>query len=212
MNKVDCVLAIIALLLSQPISSSVDFFRQILEPDIFSAHGLQVDSAELLALNTAASKLLTARDDPAYFCGPLTDMRRKMAKLAQISPATVEHSHIVYVKKSEGRGCFMTRMTDEIIVAERKISVVANSTWTTEYLPAALKIHTSLLQYLSFASRKALPLSDGELVSKYKRRRTKVDLVQNKPELTIEEEIEQAGMAKRRKLVQIGFFIDACCA
>ena len=186
--------ALLALLLLQPIRSSVDFFRQILEPDIFSAHGLQVDGAELLALNTAASRLVTARDDPAYFCGPLTDMRRKMTKLAQISPAIAEHSHIVYVKKSEGRGCFMTRMTDEIIVAEKKTPIVANSTWTAEYLPAALKIHTSLLQYLSFASRKASPLPDVELLSKYKRRRTKVDKLQNKPELTHEEEIEQAGM------------------
>ena len=193
-NYVIAVIGLAALLLPQPISSSVDFFRQLLEPDIFSAHGLQVDSPELLALNTVASKLLTARDDPAYFCGPLTDMRRKMTKLAQISPAIAEHSHIVYVKKSEGRGCFMTRMTDEIIVAERKTSVVANSTWTAEYLPVALKIHTSLLQYLSFASRKASPLPDVELVSKYKRRQTNVDKLQNKPELTHDEEIEQAGV------------------
>ena len=182
------------LLLLQPIRSSVDFFRQILEPDIFSAHGLQVDGAELLAFNTAASKLLTAQDDPAYFCGPLMDMRKKMTNLAHISPAIAEHSHIVYVKKSEGRGCFMTRMTDEIIVAEKTISVVANSTWTTKYLPVALKIHTSLLQYMSFVSRKSSPLPDVELVSKYKRRRTKIDKLQNKPDLTTEEEIEQAGM------------------
>ena len=188
--------AVLALLLLQPICSSVDFFRQILEPDIFSAHGFQIDEAELLAFNTAASKPLTARDDPAYFCGPLTDMRRKMTKLAQISPAIAEHSHIVYVKKSEGRGCFMTRMTDEIVVAEKKIPVVANSTWTTEYLPAALKIHTSLLQYLSFGSRKASPRPDVEVVSNYKRRRTKLDQVQNKPELTTEEEIQQAGTKK----------------
>ena len=194
MNKVDYVIAILALLLLQPICSSVDFFRQILEPDIFSAHGLQVDGAELLAFKTAASKLLTARDDPAYFCGPLMDMRKKMTNLAHISPAVEEHSHIVYVKKSEGRGCFMTRMTDEIIVAEKKISVVANATWTIEYLPAALKIHTSLLQYMSFVSRKASPLPDVELVSKYKRRRTKIEKLQNKPDLTTEEEIEQAGM------------------
>lgn len=88
----------------------------------------------------------------------------------------------------------MTRMTDEIIVAEKKISVVANATWTIEYLPAALKIHTSLLQYMSFVSRKASPLPDVELVSKYKRRRTKIEKLQNKPDLTTEEEIEQAGM------------------
>ena len=70
--------AVLALLLLRPICSSVDFFRQILEPDIFSAHGFQIDEAELLAFNTAASKPLTTRDDPAYFCGPLTDMRRKI--------------------------------------------------------------------------------------------------------------------------------------
>lgn len=183
---------LVALLACHEASSSLDFFREILEPEIFSAHGLQIGEASLSAFNVPVSKSDIESDAPLYFCGPLTDLKSKMAKVSQLSPTAAELSHVVYLKKSRGRGCFVTRLSKDLIAAERDMGI--NPTWTMEYLPVALKIHTTVLQYLSFTSRKSSSLPDVEFVSKHKRRQSKTDKLKNRPAAGIEEEINQAGM------------------
>ena len=180
------------LVLCQPIYSAVDFFREFLEPDIFAAHGLHPSDIPLSGGSTPITKLDIIPDAPVYFCGPLSDLRRKMNLISQLSPQSAsDRTEVVYLKKSKQRGCFVSHLSSESMMSE--IENDADESWSMQYQPSVLKIHSSVLQYLSFMTRTALPLDDVELISKHKRRRRKIDMVKNVPELSLEEEKSKAG-------------------
>ena len=181
-------------LISGNVDCSIDFFREILEPEIFSAHGLHLGETSLIGASALISGSAVASDAPVYYCGPLSELRSKMAEVSKLSPATADLSLVVYLKKSKQRGCFVSHLSTDIITAEKKKD--SGSSWIVEYLPDVLKIHSSVLQYLSFITRKASP-HDMELISKHKRRRSKSDIVKNVPALSMEDEINLAGIVMR---------------
>ena len=128
---------------------SVDFFRQLLEPEIFLAHGLRgggsndgVDGVVQILESTLLSD--TNAMEPVYVCGPLTNLKKKMSKIA--SKYKSSQNHVVYVKKSEEKGCFVCHISPEEVKVERAL----DTTWTLEYMPPVLKIHSTILQYLSY--------------------------------------------------------------
>lgn len=173
-------------------STPTKSFREILEPEIFAAHGILVDDSLSSAINTAANAIES--DSAAahlYYCGPLSDLKRKMLEVSKLSAVEVEQSHVVYLKKSKGRACFASLLSKDALSSE--MEKLTNSTWSMDYLPMALKIHSSVLQYLSFISRTHAPVPEVELVSKHKRRQSREDRIQNKPAPTVDEEISHAG-------------------
>ena len=181
-------------LLFQPSNGAIDFFREFLEPDIFAAHGLHPSDIPLSGGSTPITKLDIIPDAPVYFCGPLSDLRRKMNLISQLSPKSAsDRTEVVYLKKSKQRGCFVSHLSSESMMSE--IENDADESWSMQYQPSVLKIHSSVLQYLSFMTRTALPLDDVELISKHKRRRRKIDMVKNVAELSLEDEKNKAGNA-----------------
>ena len=84
---------LLSLLLCIAVNCSVEFFREFLEPDIFSAHGFHLSTATLAEITTVA----TEADAATYFCGPLSDLRRKMAEVSKLSTqinSTLQHKHV----------------------------------------------------------------------------------------------------------------------
>ena len=178
---------LLSLLLCIAVNCSVEFFREFLEPDIFSAHGFHLSTATLAEITTVA----TEADAATYFCGPLSDLRRKMAEVSKLSTQIdSDHSQVVYLKKSKERACFVSHIAvADMLVLKGGV----DSSWTMEYLPEVLKVHSSVLQYLSFTARKLSPLNDSEFISKHQRRRSKTDNLRNKATLSPEDEISLAG-------------------
>ena len=187
-KSVRCI-ALLAIITRTAFSSG-DLFREILEPEIFAAHGLLVDDSSSSVINAAISSIESVSAAHLYYCGPLSDLKRKMVEVSQLS-TTGEQSHVVYIKKSKGRACFASLLSKDAITSEMETK--SNSTWSMDYLPMALKIHTSVLQYLSFISRTQSTAPEVELVSKHKRRQSREDRIQNKPAPSISEEISHAG-------------------
>jgi hypothetical protein len=186
------VISLCLYLLERKVSSSINFFREILEPDIFAAHGLHLDDASLVSFHTSLSKIEIS-DAPVYFCGPLSDLNNKMTSVSKLS--TELEQHVIYVKKSKQRGCFVSsQLSAELFTAAKHES---DPLWTVEYLPVPLKIHTSVLQYLSYTSRSISALDNVELISKYKRKKIRSDKLKNKPALSLKEEIRLAGNKRR---------------
>jgi hypothetical protein len=192
MVKLICFIASLAILMNCTAISSDDLFREILEPEIFAAHGLLVDGSSSSVINAATNKIELESAAHLYYCGPLSDLRRKMAEVSKLSTTETEQSHVVYLKKSKGRACFACLLSKDAITNEMEMK--SNSTWSMDYLPMALKIHSSVLQYLSFISRTQSPDAEVELVSKHKRRQSREDRIQNKPAPSINEEISHAGI------------------
>ena len=126
----------------------MEFFRQLLEPEIFLAHGLRgggssdggIQSLEMLETSGMGSLAV----EPVYVCGPLTNLKKKMSKVASKYPTSA--NHVIYVKKSEEKGCFVCHLNPQEVTAEHTL----DTTWTFERMPSVLKIHASILQYLSF--------------------------------------------------------------
>jgi hypothetical protein len=173
-------------------STSINSYQEILEPEIFAAHGLLVDGSSPSVINAAAHEIELESAAYLYYCGPLSDLRRKMAEVSKLSTTETEQSHVVYLKKSRGRACFACLLSKDAITNEMEMK--SNSTWSMDYLPMALKIHSSVLQYLSFISRTQSTDAEVELVSKHKRRQSREDRIQNKPAPSISEEISHAGI------------------
>ena len=185
----------ICLLMCGVVNCSVDFFREFLEPDIFSAHGLHPSATTLSEINTVVNEIDDMIEASIYFCGPLSDLKRKMAEVSQLSiPVGSDHSQVVYLKKSKQRACFVSHLSNKIMIAQKK---EVGSLWTMEHFPDVLKVHSSVLQYLSFTTRKSSPLNDSEFISKHRRKRSKTDDLRNKATMTLEEEINLAGNALR---------------
>lgn len=173
-------------------ASSTSIFGDILQKEIFSAHGLHGDDTSPLSFTTAVSKLQSENDAPIYFCGPLSEMKSKMEMVSQLSQLPANKSHVVYVKKSMKRGCFVTHLSKDMVASETESTI--STAWSMEHLPVSLKIHTSTLQYLSFISRKSSSPANVEFVSKHKRRRSKADQLKQMLVMSTEEEINKAGM------------------
>jgi hypothetical protein len=173
-------------------STSIKSYREILEPEIFAAHGLLADDSSSSVINAAINAIEVESAAHLYYCGPLSDLKRKMAEVSQLSTTETEQSHVVYLKKSKGRACFASLLSKDAITNEIKME--SNSTWSMDYLPMALKIHSSVLQYLSFISRTQSSVPEVELVSKHKRRQSREDRLQNKPAPSMSEEISHAGI------------------
>ena len=186
-------------------ASSASIFRDILQTEIFSAHGLHGDDTSPLSYTTALSKLQSETDAPVYYCGPLSEMKSKMEMVSQLSQSSADRSHVVYVKKSMKRGCFVTHLSKDIVASEMESTI--SSAWSMEHLPVSLKIHSSTLQYLSFISRKSPSPANVEFVSKHKRRRSKADQLKQTSVMSVEEEINKAGMASMTHLKCITAFL-----
>lgn len=187
-----CAVVISILLICDASASTVNFFREIFEAEIFSAHGLQGDEINPTGSITVNPLFSSETDAPVYYCGPLSEMKSKMEMVSQLSQSAADKSHVVYVKKSMKRGCFVTQLSKDMVASE--IESTKNSTWSMEHLPVSLKIHTSTLQYLSFISRKSSSPSNVEFVSKHKRRRSKADQLKQTSVMSMQEEIAKAGM------------------
>jgi hypothetical protein len=178
----------LCLFLCRKVSSSINFFREILEPDIFAAHGLHLDDVSLLSFHVSLSKLEVSDAAPVYFCGPLSDLQNKMTKVSKLSLQLEQH--VIYVKKSKQRGCFVSQLSFDLVTAAK---LESDSLWSVEYLPVPLKIHTSVLQYLSYTSRSLSTLDNVELISRYNRKKSRGDKLKDKPTVSLKEEINLAG-------------------
>jgi dsDNA-specific endonuclease/ATPase MutS2 len=179
-------------LLERKVSSSINFYREILEPDIFAAHGLHLDDASLSSFHTSLSKIEIS-DARVCFCGPLSDFNNKMTTISKLS--TELERHVIHVKKSKQRGCFVSsQLSAELFTAAKHES---DPLWTVEYLPVPLKIHTSVLQYLFYTTRSISVLDNGELISRYKRKKNRRDKLKNKSALSLKEEIRLTGNERR---------------
>ena len=200
-----CAVGISILLISDASASTLNFFRGILETEIFSAHGLQGDDIKPAGSASVIPQFSSENDAPVYYCGPLSEMKSKMEMLSQLSQSAADRSHVVYVKKSMKRGCFVTHLSKDVVASEMESTI--NSGWSMEHLPVSLKIHSSTLQYLSFISRKSPSPANVEFVSKHKRRRSKADQLKQTSVMSVEEEINKAGMASMTHLKCITAFL-----
>ena len=187
-----CALVISILLIHDASASTLNFFRGILETEIFAAHGLQGDSTNPTDSAAVIPQFSSAADAPVYYCGPLSEMKSKMEMVSQLSQSAADRSHVVYVKKSMKRGCFVTHLSKDMVASEMESTI--STAWSMEHLPVSLKIHTSTLQYLSFISRKSSSPANVEFASKHKRRRSKADQLKQMLVMSTEEEINKAGM------------------
>ena len=193
----------ISLFLCGVVDCSIEFFREFLEPDIFSAHGFHLSTTTLAEIKTEAIEVDDKVDAATYFCGPLSDLRKKMDQVSKLSsPIKSDQSQVVYLKKSKQRACFVSHIS---VANKLVLKNELGSLWTIEYLPEVLKIHSSVLQYLSFTARKLSPLNDSEFISKHKRRRSKTDTLRNKATLSPEEEISVAGNVLQIQLLVVMF-------
>jgi hypothetical protein len=200
-----CAVVISILLIYEASASTLNFFREILETEIFSAHGLQGDDTYPTGSITAIPQFSSGTDAPVYYCGPLSEMKSKMEMVSQLSQSAADRSHVVYVKKSMKRGCFVTQLSKDMVASEMESTM--SSAWSMEHLPVSLKIHSSTLQYLSFISRESSSPSNVEFVSKHKRRRSKADQLKRTPVMSREEEINKAGMKSMTHLDCMNAFV-----
>ena len=123
--------------------TSTDLFRTILVPELFLAHGLRSKDARD-ATESTVSTATAATTTPTFMCGPLDMLKKKMKDVG--SKHKGANAATVYAKKSEQRGCFVTHLGTSEAAAEH----AADPAWSVAHMPPALKIHATVVQYLSF--------------------------------------------------------------
>jgi hypothetical protein len=127
-----------------PARTSTDVFRTILAPEQFLAHGLRSKDAR----DAVSAGVTATMTFPTFLCGPLKEMKDKMKHVG--SKHKESNAAAVYSKKSEQRGCFLAHLSAGEVAAEH----TDDPAWSVAHLPPALKIHATVVQYLSFFTKK----------------------------------------------------------